>query len=125
MTFQALVFLFKIQKAQMRPDNEVYINYQTGTVKAIVDKGEKAKAITIKRLLKNVPDIVEYLRDNGYLNANENLNVIHLVQKGYYYKQNEIWIVLSFLLRSIFVPIVVAAITAYITVMITVRLGAG
>lgn len=85
---------------------------------AIIDKLEKRGKYDIEDYERTLT----HLEEEGYIKINEKqeniLTTFSLTHKGYHYRDIDFEIAKSFLLKSVIVPIFVAAVTAYITVLL-------
>lgn len=119
MTLPALILLLKIRKVQRSNDGWAWIDDESYTITTVTEGNVfgESKRNTIKLANKwdSLFSIIEYLQAEGLLEFREKTNHIRLNHKGYHYFQS---VVLSFLLKSIVVPIIVALGTTLITLWI-------
>lgn len=119
MTLPALMLLLEIRKAQRSNDGWAWIDEESYAITTVTEGnvfGEsKRNTINLANKWDSLLSTIEYLRTENLLEFDQTTNHIKLNHKGYYYFQS---VVLSFLFKSIVVPIIVALGTTLITLWI-------
>lgn len=127
MTVQAFLFLQKLKKVQRLEDSCVTILIDDLKMGVISLKGEKESnpVLDIKQNKNNFQSILEFLERNNYVTCQEdrlgNKKVIFVtvLHDGWHLLQTFISKTISFLFRSIAVPIVVSILTTILTLRVT------
>lgn len=121
MSAQECLFLLKLRKAQQQENLNVEIDEMFSLLSTAGVPEKQQVTVSAYMHQDSVENMLHDLEQRGYLQilpkGKDELNAhIHLTHRGYHPIQTWLSIVLGFLFRSILVPIVVAMITAYLTV---------
>jgi len=123
-TFQAHCLLRKLKKAQVKEDNNIAIILSTMKAGVIVHQGEERETpiVDISEFKGSLRSILPYLQEKNYIQyseeklGREEIISVRVCHAGWHIWQTLFYKVLSFLFRSIAVPIVVAFLTSLVTV---------
>ena len=118
MTISAYRFLRKMKKAQRKPDGQIYIDFDRLEMKTIIEQGEPRTEVSIHAFKRSLYSILDYLKKEGLV-TQLSLEGFQLTQSGYHYSQTLLSAAGRFLLASVLVPIIVAAITTLMTMWLT------
>ena len=121
MTIQALVMLSKLKKAQIAEDGTVYIDRETLSLCTVQAEGAPSVEIGVKNLRHSLDSVLSHLRCQNLIiiDGSPEETYVCVTHKGWHIWQTAISRFLWFLFSSIFVPIVVSAITTIITLWIS------
>lgn len=127
MTIQAFLFLQKLKKVQQSEDTCVSIFPDDLKMGVISRPGEKKPnpVLEIKQYKTDFRSILEFLERGKYISTQDDLwgrkQVIHVtvLHEGWHLWQTAISKTVSFLFRSIAVPILVSILTTVITMRVT------
>ena len=121
MTIKGYRLLKKLKKAQTKEKDIVYISYSDLTASRVIETGNVPSIVGISKYENSLRPTLKYLRDSGYVHWSEkNEQYVWVTHAGWHFEETVIQKVLSFLIKSVAVPIVVAFITALLT---TILLG--
>lgn len=121
MTYQERLFLLKLRKAQPQENQNVEIDEMCNMLSTADVPPKHQVNVKADKYWASIENMLYDLERRGYLKIlpkrKDELNTyIHLTHRGYHPIQTWIGMIFDFLFRSIFVPIIVAMITAYLTV---------
>lgn len=119
MTIQALAMLSKLKKAQIAEDGTVYIDRETLSLCTVQAEGAPSVEIGVKNWRHSLDSVLSHLKRQNLIIMDGSLEeYVQVTHDGWHIWQTAISHFLWFLFSSIFVPIVVSAITTIITLWI-------
>lgn len=119
MTIQALVMLSKLKKTQIDEDRTVYIDKEDLSLCTVQEGTAPYVEISVKNWVHSLDSVLSHLERQNLIIMDDPLReYVRLTHDGWHIWQTAISRFLWFLFSSIFVPIVVSALTAIITLWI-------
>lgn len=118
MIVQALIFLYRAKRVQMKEDGEIYIDDSSKKLVTACEEGGPCVGRSIHKSSDELVPLLEYLEGQNLLEI-QGPCYFRLKYDGYHYFQAIISSVLHFLLTSVFIPIVVAFITTLVSLWLT------
>lgn len=119
MTIKGYKLLKKLKKAQVEEVDTVYISYTDLTVSRVMNERNSPSIASISKYKNSLRSTLKYLSDMGYINWNQkNDEYTKVTHTGWHFEEVVVQKILSFLMKSVIVPIVVAFITALLTTML-------
>ena len=124
LTFQAAALLRKLRKAQITERDTVFVDFDeltAATVRA-VDKPPVGE-VSLERFATSLRSVLAYLVAEEYIIQGEVFSSrIQLTHKGWHRFQITFRVVMLFILKNVFLPLVIAAAVSVITTLITLVL---
>lgn len=118
MTYQTLFLLSRLHKAQREEGNTIYTNFENNTFSGIVDpygKCEETEPVGFNYTYDQLVSIFEHMQKQGYVQSvTPDWEYLQLTHAGFHYTQTLLSAIAGFFIRSILVPILVAALTAIV-----------
>ena len=113
MTYQAYILLRQLKKVQKKEDGAIWVDEPDRKITTVVTFNDPAKSINLSKKWGSFYPTLNYLREQNLV---EKIGSCHysLTYSGYHYIQTAISSVLSFLFRSVLVPVAVSIITTLI-----------
>lgn len=118
MTFQARRLLKKLKKAQIEQDRIVYIDFDAMNAITVHDATQKSETVDLRGYRKSIHSTLRYLAEQEYIEQN-NFGHVKVRHTGWHWGQTLFSRFMNFLFESIFVPIVVSLITAFLTIVLS------
>lgn len=122
-TIQSLRLLHRLKKAQGDEQCKVYINTEDLTARRVTETSEARECVSLSGFETSLGSTLNFLQRKGalsYVKYSVHPDIYcHVSHDGYHLFQWSTQTALSFLFKSVLVPIVVAAITAFIVSKVT------
>ena len=115
MTFRAAILLRQLKQAQMREDNRLVIDFDGLTAKTLTDRKEAHQEISLRRFETSLFSTLDYLKGKGFIDYEFYSGEAFVNHAGWHATEATIRTAANFAFRDVIVPIIVAALTAYIT----------
>lgn len=115
MTFSAAILLRQLKQAQMREDNHLIIDFDGLTAKTFTGRKEVYQEISLKRFENSLLSTLDYLKGKGFIEYDFYSGEAFVNHSGWHATESTIRAAANFTFRDVIVPIIVAAVTAYIT----------
>lgn len=127
MTIQSFLFLQKLKKAQQVEDSCITILIDDLRMGVISPAGKEKPnpVLDIKKDKNNFRSILEFLKQKNYVTfqeerlGNKEIILVTVLHDGWHLWQTAISMTVSFLFRSITVPIAVSILTTILTLIVT------
>lgn len=120
MTVQAISLLWHLRYVQREECEKIYCCYDNHTFQSVVEKGQASISYTSKKSFSQLVPLFTYLSKLDMLHKSG--NYITLTHKGFHYFQSMATRALHAIFASVILPILVSAITAIITTVITLKI---
>lgn len=121
MTIQSLVLLHRLIRVQKNEHGSIWMDEENRKICTVIEQGQKPLCINLSKIWLSVRPRMSYLMSKGLLEQTGSSHY-SLTHSGFHYFQTLAASALSFLVKSVAVPIVVAFLTALITTVITTSL---
>lgn len=120
MTIQSSILLHKIKKAQRSIDEFVYIDRDNMCVFTVVEAERPSKKVDITSYKTSIESTLEYLVGEKMIKRMDSISeCFQVTQQGWYIWKTRWKKLLRWAFSSIVIPIIVSAITAMITIWIS------
>lgn len=121
MTIQAKYLLKQLKKAQMHPDEQVYIDFDKMTVVTVHEVRSPYTEINLKNYSHSIRSTLTYLKELGYIDYNES-GYAKVTHTGWNALSTTVQSTVKFTVRDVIIPIIVSVIAAIITTMVLQRI---
>lgn len=110
MTWQSMIFLKQLKTIQKTEHGMLWIDYDNSQITNVICTGEEEKAISFSKIHGDVYLLVNYLQERNLI-QNLGNSTIRLTHGGFHFWQTMFSELVSFVIRSILVPICVSILT--------------
>ena len=115
MTFKAAKLLSLLKQAQMYSDAHLVIDFENMTAKTIHPLGGDFQEVSLRGFNTSLLSTLDYLEQKGYIAYDYPSGEAVVKHEGWHATEATIRRAADFTFRDVIVPIIVAAITAFIT----------